>query len=275
MRRRVYFVSESTGITAEAMGHSLLSQFEDRIQFKRTLMPHVNTPEQAQELAQEFARVTRLDGVRPVVFATMMQKELGDVLRASSCLYLELFDHFLGELVAELGMEPSRLSGLSHSIQNNRDYEQRISVINYTMANDDGMRLDQLALADVILVGVSRSGKTPTSLYLAMHYGLRAANYPVTEEDFDRGGLPKEMLTYRHKIVGLTIDPERLHEIREERRPNSRYSALATCRDEVRRVQAMFDRFRCRVIDTTRHSIEEVASLIVKGRKGDQGHNGD
>jgi len=261
--RSVYFVSESTGITAEEYGHSLLSQF-DQARFVTRYTPFINTREKAQALANEFAHRAEAEGHRPIVFATMIDEEINQLLAHSDCHYFELFDRFMPDLVAAIGMEPSRKSGISHGLTNPDNYEARIDTINYALNNDDGMRLNKFDQADVIMVGVSRSGKTPTCLYLALHFGMRAANYPITEEDFEKGDLPKELLAHTEKVFALTIDPERLAAIRQLRRPDSDYASLRRCYKEVQMAQDMFHRYGVTVLDSTTHSIEELASLIKK-----------
>lgn len=261
--RSVYFVSESTGITAEAYGHSLLSQFGD-VDFITRYTPFINTREKAQALSNELAHRAEAEGQRPIVFATMIDQDINAVLKHADCHYFELFDRFMDDLVAAVGTEPSRKSGISHGLINPENYEARIDTINYALNNDDGMRLNKFDQADVILIGVSRSGKTPTCLYLALHFGMRAANYPITEEDFEAGDLPAELLKERHKVFALTIDPERLAAIRELRRPNSDYASLRRCYKEVQMAQDMFHRHGMTVLDSTTHSIEELASLIKK-----------
>lgn len=261
--RSVYFVSESTGITAEAYGLSLLSQFGDT-RFVKRYTPFINTPEKAQALANELAHRAEAEGAKPIVFATMVDEEINAILGHADCHYFELFDRFMAELIEIIGEEPARRSGVSHGVVNLENYEARIETINYALSNDDGMRLNKFHKADVILVGVSRSGKTPTCLYLALHFGLRAANYPITEEDFEQGDLPDELLEEKEKIFALTIEPERLAAIRELRRPGSDYSSLRRCYKEVQMAQDMFHRHTLRVLDSTTHSIEELASLIKK-----------
>jgi regulator of PEP synthase PpsR (kinase-PPPase family) len=263
VNRTVFYVSESTGITAETLGHSLLSQFEG-IDFAQVYMPYINTRERALELLQRLEEVTRKDGVRPIVFGTMLNHEVRDLLSQGSCCYIELYETFIAPLSVELGVQPSRKVGQSHGLTNARSYDKRISSINFAMANDDGMRLDNYQSADVVLTGVSRSGKTPTCLYLAMHFGLRAANYPLTDRDLGGEDIPKPLLPYRRKLFGLTIDAQRLQGIRQERRPDSAYASLARCRQEVIRAERIFQRAGVRVVDTTNHSIEEIASQIVK-----------
>jgi regulator of PEP synthase PpsR (kinase-PPPase family) len=262
-KRTVYFVSESTGITAETMGHSLLSQF-DTIDFEQVYMPYINTKARALALTQRMQEATERDGVRPLVFSTMLDDEIRELLKRGNCYFLELFEIFVEPLSAELGLAPSRKSGRSHAITQPSSYTRRIEAINFAMANDDGVRPDNFPRSEVVLTGVSRSGKTPTCLYLAIHYGLRAANYPITEEDFERGGIPPALLACRDKLFGLTIDPQRLQLIREERRPGSPYASLARCEVDTRRAVAIFKELRIPVLNTTSQSIEEISSHILK-----------
>ena len=259
----VFFVSESTGITAEAYGKSLMSQFGDA-RFVTRYSPFINTRDKAQALADELLHRAEAEGQKPIVFATMVDEEINSVLKHAECHYFELFDRFMPDLTEVIGLEPNHKSGISHGLVNLENYEARIETINYALHNDDGMRLNKFDQADVILVGVSRSGKTPTCLYLALHYGLRAANYPITEEDFEKGDLPDELLAYKEKIYALTIEPERLAAIRELRRPNSDYASLRRCYKDVQVAADMFHRHGMTVLDSTTHSIEELASLIKK-----------
>ncbi|MCW8948960.1 MAG: kinase/pyrophosphorylase, partial [Sedimenticola sp.] len=168
-KRTIYYVSESTGITAETLGHSLISQFEQTIEFTTVYMPFINSVEKAKKLTSQFNLVAKNDGARPIVFATMVEYEIRVILKRSNCLYIELFDTFIAPLSRELGVNPSGKTGLSHGMANGESYEDRMDIINFAMVNDDGARLDKYDQADVILIGVSRSGKTPTCLYLAMH----------------------------------------------------------------------------------------------------------
>ena len=263
-RRTIFYVSESTGITAETLGHSLISQFEQTIEFKTVYMPFINTVEKAEKLATQFDLVTKADGARPIVFATMVEYETRVILKRSNCLYIELFDTFIAPLSRELGVNPSGKTGLSHGMANGDSYEDRMDIINFAMVNDDGARLDKYDQADVILTGVSRSGKTPTCLYLAMHFGIKAANYPLTPDDFEVNRIPEHLLRNKEKLVALTIDPPRLNRIREERRPGSDYASLKRCSSEVRQALQLFKKHKIWVLDTTTHSIEEVSSRIVK-----------
>ena len=266
MKRTVYFVSESTGITAETLGHSLLSQF-DNVDFEQIYMPFIDTPLRAKALTQRMQEAADRDGDRPIVFATMLDAVIRDILKSGNCYYLELFDGFIDPQSQELGVAPSRKSGRSHAITKPSSYTKRIEAINFAMANDDGVRPDNFAHADVVLLGVSRSGKTPTCLYLAMHYGLRSANYPVTEEDFERGDVAPAVWDARHKVFALTIDPLRLQRIREERRPGSPYASLERCKEDIRHARQMYQRLGVPVLNTTSQSIEEISSHILKAVK--------
>ena len=263
LNRSVYFVSESTGITAEAYGHSLLSQFENA-RFSIRYTPFIDSREKAQGLADELLHRSEAEGRKPIVFATMIDKEINALLRHAECHYFELFERFMPELIDVVGIAPTHRSGMSHGLNNPENYEARIDTINYALNNDDGVRLNKLDQADVILIGVSRSGKTPTCLYLALHFCMRAANYPITEEDFENGDLPMELLAHKHKIFALTINPERLSAIRELRRPDSDYASLRRCHREVHMADDMYHRHGLTVLDSTTQSIEELASLIKK-----------
>jgi len=175
-----------------------------------------------------------------------------------------MFNTFIEPLEAEFGMTSNHRVGRFSDIAKSQEYTDRIEAINFSLAHDDGQSARNLESADVILVGVSRSGKTPTSLYLAMQHGLKAANYPLIPEDFERLQLPPALLPHRKKIFGLTILPERLSEIRNERRPNSRYASLENCRHEVSEAEAMMRRAGIRWLSTTTKSIEEIATTILQ-----------
>ncbi|MEJ2575437.1 MAG: kinase/pyrophosphorylase [Gammaproteobacteria bacterium] len=263
--RPVFLVSEGTGITAEELAHSLLAQFTG-VRFDVQYVPFVNTLDKADEVVDVIRQAQLLAGVRPIVFATLVDETISARVRSAPCLYLEVFDRFLGSLSDELGVLPLRKIGLSHSLGDSQTYDRRYDTINFALTNDDGERLDRFSDADVILVGVSRCGKTPACLYLAMHYGMRAANYPLTDEDFVRGDVPAQLAQARDRIVALTIDPARLHHVRQARRPNSEYASLDRCRRELREADVIFRRLDVPVLDATSHSIEELASLIHKMR---------
>ena len=261
--RTVFYVSDGTGITAETFGHSLLAQFES-MNFKQVRLPFIDTPEKGREAVYRIDRQSRLDGTRSIVFSTLVNTEINAVVRRADAMFLDLFATFVEPLEIEFGARSTHNIGRSHTVVDSGQYNRRIAAINYALAHDDGQSNADLAQAQVILVGVSRSGKTPTSLYLAMQHGIKAANYPLIPEDFERRRLPEVLYRYKDKIFGLTIAPERLAEVRHERRPNSRYASLESCRYEVAEAETMMRREGIRWLSSTTKSIEEIATTILQ-----------
>ena len=263
--RTVFFVSDGTGITAETLGHSVLTQFE-HLRYRPQRLPFIDSADKARAAAARINDAGARDGKRPIVFSTLVDPAVSGALRAGTeALFLEMFETFVEPLERELESHSTHTIGRSHAIRvNSEDYKNRIEAINFTLAHDDGQSAKGLAGADVILVGVSRSGKTPTSLYLAMQYGVKAANYPLIPEDFERGQLPSTLPHHKDKIYGLSISPERLAEVRHERRPNSRYAALENCRSEVEAAERMMRREGIRWLSSTTKSIEEIAATIMQ-----------
>lgn len=266
--RTVFFVSDGTGITAETFGHAVLTQFE--LRFKQIRLPFIDTLDKAYEAVREINEAYELDGKRPIVFSTLVKSDLATVVRQSKGLHMDLIQTFVEPLEQELGVKSTHTIGRSHDIADSEDYKNRIEAINFSLAHDDGQSDQNLAAADVILVGVSRSGKTPTSLYLAMQYGIKAANYPLIPEDFERGKLPGRLVQFRKKIFGLSIAPDRLSEVRNERRPGSKYAALENCRYEVNEAEKMMRREGIRWMSSTAKSIEEIAAMILQEIKSDK-----
>ena len=264
--RTVFFVSESTGITAETMGHSLLSQFP-HLDFTYLNRPYVNTPYKAKELVKEISQVSKLQGFKPLVFATMPELDVNSILENADCHYYEIFENFIDKIGHDLHTTPTRESGLSHGLINEKTYDARIEALNYTLKHDDAMLLKTMSDADVIIVGVSRSGKTPTSLYLALKYGIKAANYPITDSDFEKHALPDVLLENSNKLFATTIEAKRLREIREKRRPASQYAALNTCKNEIKKAQQLYDKYGLHPMDVTHQSIEELSAQIVRKLK--------
>lgn len=259
--RPVFFVSDHTGITAEIIGKSLLSQFPDET-FTTASLPFVDSLEKANDAARDIREAWKNSSLKPFVFSTLTDPGARAALAACEALVMDIYGHFLGMMVGEIGYPPEPLRGRFHGMGDQSDYSLRIDAVNFTLAADDGLNVGKYERADVILVGVSRSGKTPTSLYLAMQYALRVANYPLTPENFEQPGLPASLRPHRHKLRGLTLEPERLAQIRAERRPNSVYAALETCREELRRAEAMLCDAGVPIIDSTARSVEEIAALI-------------
>jgi regulator of PEP synthase PpsR (kinase-PPPase family) len=264
--RTVFFVSDGTGLTAEALGHSLLTQF-DGIRFTPAVIPFVDSEERAREAVARIARAAVPGGARPIVFATLVDNRIRDIVRGSDALVLDFFEGFLGPLEAEFGARSTHAVGRSHSVDGNVEYQHRIEAVNYALSHDDGQSNRDLEQSDVILVGVSRSGKTPTCLYLALQLGIKAANYPLIPEDFERGSLPPAIERQRHKLYGLTISSARLSEIRHERRPDSRYASLDNCRFEVEEAERLMRRYGIPWLNSTTRSIEEIATKILQDIK--------
>ena len=261
--RTVFFISDGTGITAETFGNAILAQFE--IQPRHVRLPFVDTPDKAHQVVRQVNHTAVTEGRRPIVFTTLVNMEVLQVIESGcQAMLLDMFGTFVRPLEIELGIKSNHRVGRFSDVSKSKAYHDRIEAINFSLAHDDGQSNRDLASADVVLVGVSRSGKTPTSLYLAMQYGLKAANYPLIPEDFERQQLPPALLPYRSKIFGLTIQPERLAEIRNERRPNSRYASLENCRMEVSEAEAMMRRAGIRWLSSTTKSIEEIATPILQ-----------
>ncbi|MES2832178.1 MAG: pyruvate, water dikinase regulatory protein [Pseudomonadota bacterium] len=260
--RTVFFVSDGTGITAENFGHSVLSQFE--LRFRQIRLPFVDTIDKAREAVGRINATFEQEGQRPIVFSTLVNVELSERVRRSHGMHFELIKTFVDPLEQELGVKSTHTIGRNHNITDSEEYKNRIEAINFSLAHDDGQSNKNLENADVILVGVSRSGKTPTSLYLAMQYGIKAANYPLIPDDFERGKLPGGLSGYKQKLFGLTISPDRLAEVRNERRPGSKYAALENCRYEINEAEALMRREGIRWMSSTAKSIEEISATILQ-----------
>jgi len=260
--RTAFFVSDGTGITAETLASSILAQF-DRLRFKPRRLPFVDSLEKADQAVVAINEQALEDGRRPVVFSTLVNPEILARVRDSNALHLDLFKAFVEPLEQELGVKSSHTIGRFHHATDTDAYKNRIEAINFSLAHDDGQSSRNLDQADVILIGVSRSGKTPTSLYLSMQFGLKVANYPLIPEDFDRDDLPKPLHGYKKKCFGLTIDPIRLSDIRNERRPGSKYASLENCRMEVAAAERLMKREGITWLSTTTKSIEELASTVL------------
>ena len=259
--RPVFYVSDGTGITAETIGHSLLTQFTDT-HFIGERISFVDSVERAEATAQRIRAAGEIHGLRPGVINSCMASDVGEALAESGAFMLDVFAPFIEPLERELGESRQRHVGRAHAIVDFDAYHRRINAMNYALTHDDGAAIDYTD-ADVILVAVSRAGKTPTCVYLALHYGVRAANYPLTEEDLEHDRLPERLRQHRDKLFGLSIDPVRLQQIRQERRPNSRYAQLETCRREVAQAEALFRAERIPTQSTTHTSIEEISSKVM------------
>jgi hypothetical protein len=262
-RRTVYFVSDRTGITAEMLGNSLLVQF-DAFHFTRHTVPFVDSAEKVEEAIREINATAERERKQPVVFVSIADEAASERIRkGANAVTLDLFQIFIAPLEHALGARSAHAAGRSHGIADAGEYFSRMEAINFAQSHDDGAATRDLAKAQVILVGVSRCGKTPTSLYLALQFGVRAANFPLTPDDFSDRRLPASVAPFRQALFGLTIHPERLREIREARRPGSRYASLEACRQEVREAEHLMELERIPMLDTTSKSIEEIATTIL------------
>ena len=261
--RTAFYISDGTGITAETFGNAILAQFDMKPRHVR--LPFIDTVDKAHQAVRQINHTAELEGRKPIVFTTLVNMDVLKVIQ-DGCkgMLMDMFGTFVRPLEQELGIKSLHRVGRFADVALSKEYTDRIEAINFSLAHDDGQSNRDLAGADVILIGVSRSGKTPTSLYLAMQCGLKTANYPLIPEDFERRQLPPALVPFRSKIFGLTIQPERLSEIRNERRPNSRYADLANCRYEVAESEAMMRRSGIRWLSTTTKSIEEIATTILQ-----------
>lgn len=260
--RTVFFVSDGTGITAETFGHAVLTQFDMR--FKQFRLPFIDAIDKAHDAVRKINEAFEKDGNRPIVFSTLVKPEFSQVVKGATGMYMDLIQTFVDPLEQELGMKSTHTIGRSHNIADSEDYKNRIEAINFSLTHDDGQSHKNLNESDVILVGVSRCGKTPTSLYLAMQFGIKAANYPLIPEDFERDRLPSVLPPFKSKIFGLSITPERLSEVRNARIPGSKYAAIANCRYEVNEAEKLMKREGIRWLSSTVKSIEEISTTILQ-----------
>ena len=260
--RTVFFLSDQTGVTAETLGHSLLTQFDGQ-DFRQVTLPFIDTDDKAKEAVDKINVAAEKGGLRPIVFSTLVQDDFRSIIREAQGLHLDIFDAFLEPLEKELKQKSTHVPGRAHGMSDIDSYMKRIEASNFALANDDGGISRNYEVADVVLIGVSRSGKTPTCLYLALQYGVYAANLPLTDEEFDTGSLPDFLANQKQKLVGLTIAPTRLQQIRKERRALGQYSSAQQVRYELREAEKLFNKYNVPHINTTELSIEEIASRIL------------
>ena len=265
-KRSAFFISDRTGITAEMLGHSLLTQFE-MVSFNEVTLPFVDSVAKAQIAVGQINEQASQDGVRPLIFSTLVNQEVSNVVATANALFLDCFEVFILPMEKELGVLASHAVGRSHSATDFANYHHRMEAVNYALGHDDAAAKRDVDEADVILVGVSRSGKTPTCLYLAMQFGIRAANYPLAKEDFDHMRLPGPIKKLRRKLYGLTIQPDRLRKIRIERNLGEKYASLSNCEFEVRGAEALMRQEGIPYLDTTSKSVEELATTILQAAK--------
>jgi len=262
MQRTVFFISDGTAITTETLGHSLLTQFPG-IEFRQVRIPFVGDVAKAEAAVNQINHARQRDGAPPIVFNTIVDDNISSIIKSSEAVVLDLFATFLDTLEKTLEMPRKSTVGQAHGMANHGRYEERMDATSYALSHDDGVSLSYQR-ADAILVGVSRSGKTPTCLYMALHFGVKAANYPLTQDDLEKQKLPAFLRPYKEKIVGLTIDADRLAQIRETRRPDSHYASLRQCHWEVDAAESLLRAAGVAVFHTTHSSIEEIASRVLQ-----------
>lgn len=261
--RSVFFISDGTAITSETLGRSILSQF-GTVPFETRVIPYVDTLERADEAVNQINLAHKRDGLRPLVFDTIVDPTIRERINAADAFNLDIYEGLVGKIAEEIQVAPTSATGNAHGDVDSETYKARIDAVHFALDNDDGARTTHYDAADIILIGVSRSGKTPTSLYLALQFGIRAANYPLTEDDLYENTLPKALKPYKDKLFGLVIDTDRLVKIREERRSGSRYASYQQCQQELRAIQGIYISQGIPNIDVSTMSIEEIATRILQ-----------
>ena len=261
--RSVFFISDGTAITSETLGRSILSQFPN-VPFETRVIPYLDTLDRADEAVNQINLAHQRDGVKPLVFDTIVDPVIRERINGADAFNLDIYEGLISKIADEIKVQPAPHTGHAHGDVDSENYKSRIDAVHFALDNDDGARTTHYDAADIILIGVSRSGKTPTSLYLALQFGIRAANYPLTEDDLYENSLPKALKPYRDKLFGLVIDTDRLVKIRNERRAGSRYASYQQCQQELRAIQGIYISQGIPNIDVSTMSIEEIATRILQ-----------
>ena len=262
-KRSVFFVSDGTAITAETLGHSLLAQFPN-VDFDIHIIPYISSEEAATNVVAEINLRAQQDGQKPLVFDTLVDPYVRDIINTANAINLDVFEGLISKLSEELGTPPTTLVGQTHAVTDSESYKARIDAVHFALDNDDGARTRHYDKADLILSGVSRSGKTPTSIYLSLQFGIRVANYPLTEEDLDDNRLPAVLRAHKQKLFGLMIDAERLVAIRSERKANSRYASFSQCQMELRAIEGIYISEGIKYLNVSEMSIEEISTRVLQ-----------
>ena len=263
IKRSVFFISDGTAITAETLGHSLLAQFP-HVNFDIHIIPYISSEEAAMNVVAEINQRADRDGQQPLVFDTLVDPYVRDIINTANAVNLDVFEGLIGKLSEVLGTPPTTLVGQTHAVTDSESYKSRIDAVHFALDNDDGARTRHYDKADLILIGVSRSGKTPTSIYLSLQFGIRVANYPLTEEDLDDNRLPAVLRAHKNKLFGLMIDAERLVAIRTERKANSRYASFSQCQMELRAVEGIYISEGIKYLNVSEMSIEEISTRVLQ-----------
>ena len=263
INRSVFFISDGTAITAETLGHSLLAQFPN-VNFDIHIMPYVDSEESALNVVHEINHIAVRDGCLPLVFDTLVDLELRNIINTANAVNLDVFEGIISKLETELGTKATTLVGQTHAVTDTEYYKARIDAVHFALDNDDGARTRHYDQADIILIGVSRSGKTPTSIYLSLQFGIRVANYPLTEDDLDDNKLPAVLKPHKNKLFGLMIDADRLVAIRTERKANSRYASFSQCQMELRAIEGIYISEGIKYLNVSEMSIEEISTRVLQ-----------
>ena len=250
----VFCVSDHTGVTVEAVAKSVLAQFP-RLECSLIVLPFIDSADKAEAATARIVATPRA-----LVFSTLTDPALRVPFRHAGLHLFDVFDLIAPAVEAALGEAATPSGGRTHGMAAN--YEARMDAVNFALNLDDGLNPERLGQADLILVGVSRVGKTPSALYLALQHGLRVANYPLTPDDLERHHLPAVLLAFLPRLRALTLAAERLAEIRQARYPDSRYANLQQCRTELAAAEALFRQYTLPVLDTTHMSVEEIAARL-------------
>jgi len=258
----VFFLSDSTGISAETMGNALLIQFPD-LRFERRLIPFISSVEEARRVVAILDAAA--DGaVAPLAFSTTAVEEVRQELLRTKCPLIDFFGMHMDSVESILGAKGIRVAARLHGMGDVKRYNARMAAVEYAIEHDDGQSMRALDKADVILLAPSRCGKTPTTMYLALQHGIFVANYPLVDEDFESAELPRPVRVLRNRCFGLTTTPARLSQVRNERRPNSRYASFEQCSYELREAEAMYRNHRLPVINSSTKSVEEMSTVILQ-----------
>jgi len=263
IQRSVFFISDGTAITAETLGHSLLAQFP-HVKFDIHIIPYISSEEAATNVVAEINARAQVDGEKPLVFDTLVDPYVRDIINTANAVNLDVFEGLISRLADELGTIPTTLVGQTHAVTDSESYKARIDAVHFALDNDDGARTRHYDKADLILIGVSRSGKTPTSIYLSLQFGIRVANYPLTEEDLYDNHLPAVLRPHKNKLFGLMIDAERLVAIRSERKANSRYASFSQCQMELRAIEGIYISEGIKYLNVSEMSIEEISTRVLQ-----------
>lgn len=263
IKRSVFFISDGTAITAETLGHSLLAQFP-HVDFDIHIIPYISSEEAATNVVAEINARAHEEGQKPLVFDTLVDPYVRDIINTANAVNLDVFEGLISKLSEELGTDPTTLVGQTHAVTDSASYKARIDAVHFALDNDDGARTRHYDKADLILIGVSRSGKTPTSIYLSLQFGIRVANYPLTEEDLDDNRLPAVLRPHKNKLFGLMIDADRLVAIRTERKANSRYASFSQCQMELRAIEGIYISEGIKYLNVSEMSIEEISTRVLQ-----------